>query len=153
VVEVGAVGTVSQGVVSYSIKIVLDTQNEQIKPGMSVSAAIISEMKADVLAVPNSAVKSQNNQYYVEVLNPENQLAVEGSASQVEAIGAPQKKEVMIGIASDSSTEIISGLVAGDNVVVQTINSAAISGSANAGSSGTSSGSRSGQSNIRIPGF
>ncbi len=67
VAEIDTLGTVSQGVVNYAVKIVFDTQDERVKSGMSVSATIITEVKQDVLLVPNAAVKS-NNEQYVEVL-------------------------------------------------------------------------------------
>ena len=56
--EIDALGTVSQGVVTYGVKIAFDTQDERVKSGMSVSAAIITDVKQNVLLVPNAAVKS-----------------------------------------------------------------------------------------------
>src|SRR6185369_12071403 len=52
VVEIDTIGTVSQGVVSYSAKVALDTQDDRIKPGMSVNVSIITDVAPDVLAVP-----------------------------------------------------------------------------------------------------
>ena len=60
--EIDSIGTVAQGVVTYNVKINFDTQDERVKPGMSVSSAIITDIKQDVLAVPNGAVKSSNGQ-------------------------------------------------------------------------------------------
>ncbi len=60
VAEVDAIGTVSQGVVSYSIKVAFDTQDERIKSGMTVNATIQTDVRQDVLTVPSSAVKTQN---------------------------------------------------------------------------------------------
>ncbi|MEK9151915.1 MAG: HlyD family efflux transporter periplasmic adaptor subunit [Patescibacteria group bacterium] len=58
VAQVDALGAVSQGVVTYGVTIAFDTQDLRIKPGMSVSAAIITDVKQDVLMVPNSAIKA-----------------------------------------------------------------------------------------------
>ncbi|MDD2697118.1 MAG: efflux RND transporter periplasmic adaptor subunit, partial [Candidatus Pacebacteria bacterium] len=66
--DVDTVGTVSQGVVSYGVKIVFDTQDDRVKSGMSVTADIITDSKQDVLLVPNSAVKSQGSSSYVELV-------------------------------------------------------------------------------------
>ena len=80
VAEIDTLGTVSQGVVNYAVKIVFDTQDERVKSGMSVSAAIITDVKQDVLLVPNAAVKS-NDEQYVEVLEnniPRNQTVETG---------------------------------------------------------------------------
>lgn len=102
--EIDTIGTVSQGVVTYNVKIGFDTQDERVKPGMSVSAAIITDMKQDVLLVPNAAVKSNGGQY-VEVL--ENNV--------------PRNQTVETGLSNDTMTEITSGLKEGEKVVTQTI--------------------------------
>lgn len=107
VVEVDAVGTVSQGVVSYNVKIAFNVQDERIKPGMTVTASIILSSKPDVLIVKTSAIKNQNGGSYVEVL----------------VNGVPEKRTVEVGGNNDTMTEIISGLTEGDNVVTQTISS------------------------------
>ena len=107
VAEIDTIGTVTQGVVNYNVKITFDAQDDRIKPGMSVSAEIITDSKTDVLMVPNSAVKSQGSGNYVQIMN--------GST--------PQNQTVEIGIANDSFTEITNGLKEGDSVVTQTITS------------------------------
>ncbi|MFH0712362.1 MAG: efflux RND transporter periplasmic adaptor subunit [Candidatus Jorgensenbacteria bacterium] len=114
VAEVDAVGTVSQGVVTYIVKIVFNAQDERIKPAMSVSADIVTETKADILVVPNSAVKIQNNKSFVEVL-------VGDVAS-----GVPRRQSVETGISNDEFTEIVSGLNEGDAVVVRTVQGSAL---------------------------
>ncbi|HTX86966.1 MAG TPA: efflux RND transporter periplasmic adaptor subunit [Candidatus Nanoarchaeia archaeon] len=110
VIDIDTIGTVSQGVVTYNVKIALDTQDPAVKPGMSASVTIITEVKADVLSAPNAAVKSQGTSFYVQKLD---------------ASGQPQNVPVQIGIANDAYTEIISGVNEGDQVITQTITSAA----------------------------
>jgi len=105
--KVDALGTVTQGVVTYNVTIALDNLDERIKPQMSVSASIITDVKTDVLVVPSSSVKTEANSSYVEVLNNGN---------------TPEKKTVQIGSSNATDTEIISGINAGDKVVIQTIN-------------------------------
>jgi len=110
VASVDAIGTVSQNVVNFTVKIALDTQNDQIKPGMSVSASIITNIVQDVLKVPSAAVKTGNGQSYVEVL----------------VNGQPQQVPVTTGISSDTETEISGdNIKEGDEVVTQTISSSA----------------------------
>jgi HlyD family secretion protein len=58
VTEVDTVGTVSSGVVSYSVQISINTTDPQIKIGMSVNANIITAEAANVVVVPNAAVKT-----------------------------------------------------------------------------------------------
>jgi len=147
VVEVDIVGTASQGVVSYNVKIAFDSQDERIKPGMSAQAAIIIDSKIDVLTVSSTAVKTQGGKSYVEVVSAEDLKETATSTTSVILKNAPQKQTVEIGLSNDSLTEIISGLSEGDTIVVQTITSSASS------SSGSSASKSSGSSSIRIPGL
>jgi HlyD family secretion protein len=124
VAEVDTIGTVTQGVVNYAVKIVFDTQDERVKPGMSVSAAIITDMKQDVLMVSNSAVKSNGNGDYVEVM-------ADDDSSKIQP--------VEIGLSNDTMTEIVNGLNESDKVVTQTITA-----NATAANTQTSSQSRGG---------
>ena len=56
---VDQIGTVTQGVISYGVKIAINTQDDRIKPGMSVNTSIITYEKDGVLIVPTSAIKTQ----------------------------------------------------------------------------------------------
>jgi HlyD family secretion protein len=105
--KMDALGTISQGVVTYNVTIGFDSLDSRIKPQMSVSAKIITEIKQDVIAVPNSALKTQGNVTYLEVLD---------SATQ-----KPQRRTIEIGSANNTETEIVSGVKVGDNVIIQTI--------------------------------
>ena len=112
--------------VSYNAEISFDTQNEILKPGMSASAAVIIDVKQDVIIVPSSAVKNEGNVNYVEILN-------NGSK--------PEQKIVQLGISNGIETEIINGINFGDKVVTQKINPENLTSAQNSGSSG-----------LRIPG-
>ncbi len=118
VYRLDAVGTVSQGVVSYSVDIIFSSDDERIKPGMSVTVNIIEESVTGVIVVSSSAVKTQGGSSYVEVLNNEK----------------PERKKVETGLADDISVEIKSGLSVGDRVITKTIvNSNASVKSSNSG--------------------
>ena len=135
VTEIDTLGTVSQGVVSYNVKIMFDTQDDRIKPGMSVSANVITETRQNVLTVPNSAVKTKNGSSYVLVLNQKQDLANLSANQGFTSAVAPTQKTVEIGLSDSTNTEITSGLLEGDQVVVRTISSAStatVSSSANA---------------------
>lgn len=106
--KMDALGTITQGVVNYNVTIGLDTLDSRLRPGMSVSAKIITDVKQNVITVPNSALKVQGNKTYVEVLN--------NGASVPE-----QRTSIEIGVANNTDTEIKSGINVGDNVVTQTI--------------------------------
>jgi len=124
VIEVDMLGTVNQGVVSYGVKIAFDTENERIKPGMSVAVDIITETKQDVLVLPNGAIKSQNGYYYVESAEvpEETRQQLLASVSGTVLSQSPKVQVVEIGISNDSYTEIVSGLNEGDIVVTSTVN-------------------------------
>jgi len=145
VLEMDMLGTVSQGVVSYNVKIGFDTQDERVKPGMSVSAAIITDTKQDVLLVSNSAIKSSGDTNYVEILD-ETTSSDKISASIADSAGVtskilPRQQTVETGLSNDSVTEVINGLKEGDKVVTQTI-------TANTSQSQTQQ-----SSSLRIPGI
>lgn len=119
VVEVDTAGTVSQGVVSYSIKIGFDTQDARIKSGMTVNASIQTAVKQDILVVPSSAVKTQNGVSYVQVFTPA-LAATNGSQGEVSAV-PPEQVQVTTGISNDTEVEIVSGLKEGEQIVTRTI--------------------------------
>lgn len=128
VADIDAIGTVSQGVVTYNVKIGFDTNDDRVKPGMSVSAAIIIEAKSDVIIVPNSAIKTNNDTSYVEILKASptgNEISGAGSANGVTSETLPTQAPVEIGIADDTNTEIISGLTVGDKIILRTITTGA----------------------------
>ncbi|MCM2338976.1 MAG: efflux RND transporter periplasmic adaptor subunit [Burkholderiales bacterium] len=106
IAEIDTVGTVSQGVVSYSVKIAFDTNDEQIKPGMSVSASIITDSKTDVLYIPSSAIKTNSDTKYVLMFSTQSET--------------PNQITIETGISDDINTEIISGLKEGDQIVLKT---------------------------------
>lgn len=125
--KMDSLGTLSSGVVTYNVTIDFDTIDSRIKSEMSVAASIITEVKQDVITVPNSALKSQGGNSYIQVLKN----------------GLPEQVQVNVGISNNSETEIVSGISVGDNIVTQTINP-------NAKATTISSGSGSG---MRLPGL
>lgn len=114
VAEIDSLGTVEQGVVTYNVKIIFDTQDERVKPGMTVSASIINDLKQNVLYVENTVLKSSAGSYYVEMPNEE----FSSLPSEAVSLSVPLKRQaVEVGLANDEITEIISGLEEGDIIV------------------------------------
>lgn len=113
VIEIDAIGTVSQGVVSYDVKVAFDTQDERVRSGMTVSATITTEARQNVLTVENSAVKTEGDVTYVEVMD--------------DGATVPRAQEITVGLANDTRTEVRSGLKAGDLVVTRTVTESAAS--------------------------
>jgi RND family efflux transporter MFP subunit len=60
-------GTVSQGVVSYSVQISMDEQNDQIKTGMTATVAIVTTQHTNTLIIPASAITTTGGKKYVLV--------------------------------------------------------------------------------------
>jgi HlyD family secretion protein len=120
VTEIDTIGTVSQGVVTYNVEISFDTQDDRVKAGMSMSATIITDVKPDVIIVPNSAIRSTSDgQRYVEIFD---QPMPKGSTNQgTPSSFAPFQQDVEVGISNDTITEIISGIKVGDDVVTRTV--------------------------------
>ncbi len=124
VVEINTLGTVSQGVVTYDVKILFDAQDERIKPGMTISATIITDVKQNVLLVPNSAVKSRGGASYVEMLNEissDQLLAGAANNAGVTSKTSPLQQTIGVGLSNDSVTEVTEGLNEGDVIVERSI--------------------------------
>ena len=126
VVEIDTLGTVSQGVVTYNIKIRFDTQDERVKPGMSLSATIITNVKQNALLVPNSAIKQQGDTIYVQVADGAAAKASTATANISDAMLSTlnlRTQPIQTGLSNDIMTEVLDGLQQGDRVITQTISS------------------------------
>jgi HlyD family secretion protein len=123
VAQVDPIGTVTQGVVNYNVTIALDTQNDQIKPNMSVSVSIITGISQDVLVVPNAAIQTANSLSYVGLATgiATSTPASPGASGAVYLDAAPVPTAVTTGLSNDTETEVDSGLKEGDVIVQQTI--------------------------------
>ncbi|HVN26660.1 MAG TPA: efflux RND transporter periplasmic adaptor subunit [Candidatus Paceibacterota bacterium] len=137
VIEIDPVGTVSQGVVNYNVQVGFTntgTSTQAVKPGMSVTANIVTAVRQDVVTVPNAAVVTQGGASYV--LEPATPVASGSLASAASgAIPLPQGTKsvpVTVGITNNTVTEITSGVSVGDEIVAQTVRSGS-SGSSAAG--------------------
>lgn len=103
--KIDSLGTIISGVVTYNVIVGFDNLDPRIKPQMTVTASIIKETRENVIAVPKSAVKNLNNQYYIEIL--------EGNSSK--------RRKIEIGESNNTLTEIVSGISIGDEIITQTI--------------------------------
>jgi macrolide-specific efflux system membrane fusion protein len=103
VTAVSPVGTTSSNVVSYNATLTLDQKVSSLKPGMSASAAVIVS-QAQGVTVPNAAVSGTGSLATVTVLRN----------------GKDTQQQVAVGLRGDSRTQIVSGLSAGEQVVIKT---------------------------------
>lgn len=118
VIAIDTAGTVSSNVVNYPTTIQLDSDVAEILSNMSATANIISDVKNDVILVPNAAVQTSNGQSTVRVLKN----------------GQPASVNVEVGESNDSQTEIVSGINEGDTVVTGTSSSSTSRSSSTSGS-------------------
>jgi macrolide-specific efflux system membrane fusion protein len=101
VVAIDTSGTSSSGVVTYTVTMALDRSAAGLKPGMSANATVTTGERDNVLNVPNAAVTGSGSTATVKVLKN----------------GVQSTVNVVAGLKGDSETEIVSGLVAGQQVV------------------------------------
>jgi RND family efflux transporter MFP subunit len=125
VIEISTLAKEEQGVISYDVKISLENDNKEIKPGMSVNAEIIVDRKENVLLVPNSAIKSDGMGKYVEVIK--NYEIKKRNSFKPVAISPNliEKRYIKTGISNDEFTEILEGLNEGEVIIIRTLNQTA----------------------------
>jgi hypothetical protein len=97
VVSLPVLSTTSSGVVSYDVTFQLDQVEPALKPGMSATAEIVVK-QAEGINVPTSAITA-------------------GTVTVVRG-GKHVRQRVATGLAGNSSTIILSGLSAGETVVL-----------------------------------
>lgn len=139
VIQVDTIGTTTQGVVSYSVKVSFDTEDTRIKPGMSVTANIITNSKIDVLVVANSAVKTSGETSYVEQFDS----SINTDSGVVKTTKTPSKVTVEVGISDDNNTEITSGLSEGDKIITKTTTVSSLKSKTSSTSTSSTSSTRS----------
>jgi len=101
--RIDPLGQVTQGVVSYDVRVLILSSEVPLRPNMTALVDLIVDRKQSVLLVPNRAVRRESGgQRYVEVL-----------------VGREiQRRPVTIGLSSELVTEVVDGVVEGEQVVV-----------------------------------
>ncbi|MGH2842985.1 MAG: hypothetical protein ACRDKL_05295, partial [Solirubrobacteraceae bacterium] len=125
----------SNSVVSYDATLTLDQRDSRVKPGMSASASVITGQASGV-NLPTSAVTGTT-----------------GSVARVNVLqnGKTVSTPVVVGVVGDTRTQIVSGLRAGQQVVVtETLPSLSTSSSSGSSSSGTLGGTSVGGGAARL---
>ncbi len=95
--EVAILSTSNSGVVSYDVTFQLDQMEPGLKPGMSATAEVVVK-QAEGLNVPTSAIS--------------------GGSVTVVRDGKQVRQRVVTGLAGNSSTIVLSGLKAGEEIVL-----------------------------------
>jgi HlyD family secretion protein len=105
VTEVDPAGTASGQLVHYGVQLEFTQAPADLLLGQSAVAAVVTASAPDVLYVPNAALSN---------------LTSDTATVKVRAVGGDVTRTVTVGLAGDQGTEIKSGLVAGDVIVVST---------------------------------
>jgi macrolide-specific efflux system membrane fusion protein len=99
--------TVSSGVATFPVTVVLDGSNPSLHSGVSASIAVVINQVVHVLTVPSSAIRPSAGGVSVQTL----------------VNGQPVSVPVTVGASDALRTQILSGLNEGDNVVIATVSS------------------------------
>ncbi len=105
VTAVAQQATITSGVATFPVTVTLDGTNPALRDGMSASVNVIVNQVVQVLTVPTSAVHAGSS----------------GTTIQVLVNGAAQSRSVEVGASDSLRTQILSGLSAGDQVIVATV--------------------------------
>ena len=108
---VGLSPETQQGVIIYKVRaqILGDLGDPKPAPGMNGSASIVTEQRANVVAVPSTVVRSRGGEKIVEVV-------VDGKIEQ---------RVVTTGLTDGDNVEIVSGLSVGDTIAMRTTSASA----------------------------
>lgn len=107
--EIEPAATVIQDVVYYKVTFKIEKEDSRIKSGMSTDIDILTAEKKSVLAIPNQAIRNDEGNKYVEILETKDDKKV------------LKRVEIKVGLRGDNGmTEIISGINEGDEVVTFT---------------------------------
>jgi multidrug efflux pump subunit AcrA (membrane-fusion protein) len=129
VISVGVVGSSSSGVVEYPVVFAVDRSIPQLKSGMSANVSVTVSERDNVLNVPSAAVTGSGSNARVTVV----------------ANGVQSTVPVVAGLKGDTTTEIVSGVKAGQEVVTSTGATLFSSGSSLTGGTSTTSTSSTGR--------
>jgi HlyD family secretion protein len=107
VTKISPLGVEKDNVTTFEVRVSIHNPSGQLKANMSANAEIILEEKKNVLLVPEAAVVyDKQRKTFLEVPDPAN----EKGRRQVAA---------KLGISNGVKTELVSGLVEGEKIVLQ----------------------------------
>lgn len=103
--RIALVGTNVAGIISYDVEVRLDSSDPRVRVGMTAEASVVVENRDDVLVVPNLYIRldREQNKAFVNIARPD---------------GSLEEVEVKLGLQGQDASEVLSGVSAGDVVVV-----------------------------------
>lgn len=113
-----------QGTTTYDVTVTLADNSAGVRPGMTAVVQIVTAQKDDAVLVPRRAVRTEGGQSFV--------LIPTGGAPEATGPGqftpASERRTVTIGLSNSEFVEILSGLEAGETVLLQDVVSTFIPG-------------------------
>jgi RND family efflux transporter MFP subunit len=107
VTQIGPAGEASSGsVVTFPVTVTLDDPDDAVRAGMSAGVSITTASAQDVVAVPVAALLGAKGSYVVQVALDD---------------GSTETRQVQVGLVTDTTAEIQSGLAEGEQVVIGTV--------------------------------
>jgi membrane fusion protein (multidrug efflux system) len=104
---------------TQAIKIELENPDHKLKPGMFTRVLISTYESDDALAIPTSAFKKKEADYFVYVIHKEEKPPKEGEKEAVLEAGYVEVRKVEIGYLTQDVAEIAKGLGEGELVIVE----------------------------------
>jgi len=106
VITVGGLGHTTGGVVCFTVRVAVTDASPDVKPGMTADATIMVVNRPDALSVPNSAIETRMGRTVARIY---------------QANGEVGYRRVTTGMRTETMTEIIDGLRAGESVAVPAV--------------------------------
>ena len=103
VARINPAGTVSNGVVNYTVRVDLDPAEAALRTDMTANVRVILDTHSNVLAVPGGAIRQDTKGYYVNVVGTD---------------GVAQRVDVTTGYTDGDLTEVAGNLQAGQQVYI-----------------------------------
>ena len=88
----------------YTVQVTIDNADKKINTGMFANVELVTEVADAAITIPSQALMQEDDEYFVYVADPTGKTA--------------SKVRVTIGIETEESTEILSGISSGDEVVI-----------------------------------
>lgn len=102
--RIDVTSTVQEGVVRYGVTLRMRRQPDGARPGQTATVSVVTQRASDALYVPSAAVQTAGGQATVTVVRGEQQARV----------------PVTTGVEGDQTTEVLSGLSEGEQVLIPT---------------------------------
>lgn len=107
VTQISPLGVEKENVINFEVRVSIDNPGGELRANMTANAEIVLEEHKRALVIPESAI----------LYDPKRNASVE-----VPTPGAPdgrQRKSIKTGISNGTRTEVLSGLVEGEKVILQ----------------------------------